>query len=73
METCTTFGNQRDCLLLTNGDGKPCCVFEELDYGYDCSQLWPTTTTTKVEPGCCYGDTASANEMCAAFDEDPDK
>merc|ERR1719208_687376 len=32
-----------------------------------------TTTTTTDEPGCCYGATAASNEMCAAFDEDPDK
>merc|ERR1712013_677815 len=39
----------------------------------DCSQLWPTTTTTTAEPGCCYGDTAASNEMCATFDDDADK
>merc|ERR1719192_1810718 len=54
-------------------NGNKRCTFEELGDGYDCSQLWPTTTTTTVEPGCCYGDTAASNEMCAAFDEDPDK
>merc|ERR1719513_307524 len=59
--------------MLTNDDGEARCVFEPLGDGYDCSQLWPTTTTTTVEPGCCYGDSAASNEMCAAFDEDPDK
>merc|ERR1719486_959829 len=73
MEACTSFSDERDCLLLTNDDGEARCVFEELGDGYDCSQLWPTTTTTTVEPGCCYGDTAASNEMCAAFDDDADK
>jgi len=73
MEACTSFSNERDCLMLEDSDGKPRCTFEALGDGYDCSQLWPTTTTTTVEPGCCYGDTAASNEMCAAFDEDPDK
>merc|ERR1712087_706777 len=40
--------------------------------GYDCSQLWPTTTTTQM-PGCCYGDSEASNAMCAAFDDDADK
>merc|ERR1719347_579985 len=73
MEACTSFSNERDCLMLEDSDGKPRCTFEALGDGYDCSQLWPTTTTTTVEPGCCYGDSAASNEMCAAFDEDPDK
>merc|ERR1719347_1263510 len=72
-EACTTFSTERDCLLLTDSNGQARCAFEPLGDGYDCSQLWPTTTTTTVEPGCCYGDSAASNEMCAAFDEDPDK
>merc|ERR1712087_1007068 len=39
----------------------------------DCSQLWPTTTTTTQMPGCCYGDSEASNAMCAAFDDDADK
>merc|ERR1719232_523626 len=73
METCTTFSTESECTMLTNDDGEARCVFEPLTEGYDCSQLWPTTTTTTTEPGCCYGDTAASNEMCAAFDEDPEK
>jgi len=73
MESCKTFFTQRDCEMLTNGDGEARCVWEALGDGYDCAQLWPTTTTTTVEPGCCYGDSAASNAMCAAFDEDPDK
>merc|ERR1719320_1324241 len=72
-ETCTTFSTESECTMLTNDDGEARCVFEPLTEGYDCSQLWPTTTTTTTEPGCCYGDSAASNEMCAAFDEDPDK
>jgi len=70
MESCKEFYTQRDCEMLTNGDGVARCVFEELGDGYDCAQLWPTTTSTTTEPGCCYGDTASSNTKCAAFDDD---
>merc|ERR1712013_474379 len=73
MESCTAFYTERDCLLLTNGDGEARCAWEALGDGYDCAQLWPTTTSTTTEPGCCYGDTAASNEMCATFDDDADK
>jgi len=71
MESCKTFFTQRDCQMLENGDGVARCVFEELGDGYDCAQLWPTTSTT-LEPGCCYGDTASSNAKCAEYDDDAD-
>jgi len=73
MESCTAFYTERDCLLLSNGDGEARCAWESLGEGYDCSQLWPTTTTTTQEPGCCYGDSSASNEMCAVFDDDADK
>merc|ERR1712129_120168 len=63
MESCVDFDTARDCEMLTNGEGVARCVWEALGEGYDCSQLWPTTTTTTAEPGCCYGDTAASNEM----------
>merc|ERR1712129_475775 len=72
MESCKEFYTQRDCEMLTNSDGVARCVFEELGDGYDCAQLWPTTTSTTTEPGCCYGDSASSNTKCAAFDDDAD-
>merc|ERR1740123_193437 len=73
MDNCKTFATEAECLLLTNDDGEPRCVFEPLGEGYDCSQLWPTTTTTTQEPGCCYGDSEASNAMCAAYDDDADK
>merc|ERR1712013_324999 len=73
MESCVEFDTERDCEMLTNGEGVARCVWEALGEGYDCSQLWPTTTTTTAELGCCYGDTAASNEMCATFDDDADK
>merc|ERR1719495_1677026 len=63
-ETCTGFYTERDCLKLTDSNGATRCVFEELIEGYDCSLLWPTTTTTTEEPGCCKGDSAKSNPMC---------
>merc|ERR1719411_2597537 len=72
-------GNDR-CLAAS--DKQRCedmgCTFLETDDPTDCDITTTTSTSTSttestVEPGCCYGDTAASNEMCAAFDEDPDK
>merc|ERR1719203_1982920 len=65
MESCTAFYTQRDCMLLTNDDGDARCHWEAKDEEYDCSQLWPTTTSSAPEEGCCAGDSAKNNEMCA--------
>merc|ERR1719317_1826094 len=51
---------------MVNDDGEFACAWEDLVDGYDCSQLWPTTTTTTEEPGCCYGDSYKANSKCLA-------
>merc|ERR1719319_788414 len=76
MDTCTGFYTERDCLRMTDGStGEPRCVFEELGEGYDCSLLWPTTTSTPTEPaGCCHGDLSSykANAKCVGIAEQND-
>merc|ERR1719317_950273 len=68
MESCTAFYTERDCLLLTNGDGEPRCAWEPLGEGYDCAQLWPTTTTTTEEPGCCRGYSYKAQAKCVGLE-----
>merc|ERR1719445_1186956 len=69
MESCTAFYTERDCLQLTNGDGEPRCAWESLGEGYDCSQLWPTTTTTTEEPGCCRGYSYKAQAKCLGLED----
>merc|ERR1719361_277639 len=71
MDTCTGFYTERDCLRMVDSDGVARCQFEELIEGYDCSLLWPTTTSTPTEPaGCCHGDLSSykANDKCVGID-----
>merc|ERR1719477_425652 len=70
--TCTGFFTERDCLKLTDSDGNPRCVFEELIEGYDCSLLWPTTTTTTEEPGCFKGSSYKNQAKCLGFDNRDD-
>merc|ERR1719295_1270099 len=65
MDQCKTFGTEAECLMLTNGDGEPRCTFEPLGEYEDCETVWPTTTTTTEEVGCCYGDSYKANDKCA--------
>jgi len=65
-DTCITFGTERECLKLTDSDGKPRCVFEPMNEYGDCSMLWPTTTSSPTEPvGCCYGDSYKQNDRCS--------
>merc|ERR1719481_1386720 len=63
-DTCITFGTERECLKLTDGNGEPRCVFEEMNEYMDCSAVWPTTTTTTIEPGCCKGSSYKAQAKC---------
>merc|ERR1740139_936686 len=53
MDTCKTFGTEKECTLLLHDDGTPRCVFEPLGEYEDCETLWPTTTSTPS--GCCIG------------------
>jgi len=64
MESCTEFYTEKDCTLLTNGDGHARCVWEPLGEYMDCEMLWPTTSTTTVEPGCCRGSSHKAQAKC---------
>merc|ERR1719335_1305573 len=64
MEQCKTFGTEEECLMLTNDDGEPRCFFEPLGEYEDCETVWPTTTTTTEEVGCCYADSYKANDKC---------
>merc|ERR1719232_38816 len=71
MEECKKFGTEEECLMLTNGDGEPRCVFEPLGEYEDCETVWPTTTTTSSPaPGCCKGDSYKQNDKCRGFDND---
>merc|ERR1711972_916151 len=64
-ESCKTFATEEECLMLTNDDGEPRCYFEPLGEYEDCETVWPTTTTTTEEIGCCYsGDSYKANDKC---------
>merc|ERR1719477_490220 len=71
MEECKKFGTEEECLMLTNDDGKPRCVFEPLGEYEACETVWPTTTTTSSPaPGCCKGDSYKQNDKCRGFDND---
>merc|ERR1719150_1286050 len=66
MDQCTTYYTQRDCEMLSDDEGLARCRWESLGENYDCSLLWPTTTTTTEEIGCCYsGDSYKANDKCS--------
>merc|ERR1712087_422899 len=64
MDQCKKFGTEEECLMLTNDDGEPRCYFEPLGEYEDCETVWPTTTTTTEEVGCCYADSYKANDKC---------
>merc|ERR1719365_413395 len=64
MESCKAFGTESECLMLKNDDGEPRCTFEPLGEYEDCETVWPTTTTTTEEVGCCYADSYKANDKC---------
>merc|ERR1712087_832475 len=64
MESCKTFATEEECLMLKNDDGEPRCYFEPLGEYEDCETVWPTTTTTTEEIGCCYADSYKANDKC---------
>merc|ERR1719204_1744282 len=69
MTTCTGYYTERECTMLTNADDEPRCVWEDLVDGYDCSLLWPTTTTTTAEPGCCKGSSYKAQSKCQGLED----
>merc|ERR1719447_382849 len=64
MEECKKFATESECTMLENDDGEPRCVFEPLGEYEDCETVWPTTTTTTEEVGCCYADSYKANDKC---------
>merc|ERR1712087_770049 len=64
MDQCKKFGTEEECLMLTNDDGEPRCYFKPLGEYEDCETVWPTTTTTTEEIGCCYADSYKANDKC---------
>merc|ERR1711971_1284471 len=71
MDTCTGYFTERECLFNVDEDGNARCVYQPMSEEYDCSQLWPTTTSTPTEPaGCCHGDLTSykANDKCVGID-----
>ena len=54
---------ERECLFDVDEDGSYRCHCEYLVDDYDCSQLWPTTTSTQTEPArYCHGDSYKAND-----------
>merc|ERR1740131_165532 len=51
--------------MLENDDGEKRCTFEPMGEYEDCETVWPTTTTTTEEIGCCYSDDSyKANDKC---------
>ena len=56
-------------MKLTDSDGDYRCHWEPVGEEYDCSQLWPTTTTTTVAPGCCAGSDYKSSAKCMASTE----
>jgi len=64
-DTCITFGTERECLMLTDSDGKPRCVFESMNEYGDCSMLRTTTTETPTPASRCYGDSHKQNDRGA--------
>jgi len=75
MDTCKTFGTEKECTLLLHDDGTPRCVFEPLGEYEDCETVWPTTTTTtaptttETAEGCCHGDSYKANDKCVGLED----
>ena len=71
MAACTGYFSERECLMLTDDDSAARCVWEDQSEEYDCSQLWPTTTSTSTpteETGCCDSDIAKKFDQCNAKD-----
>merc|ERR1719230_2523641 len=71
-DTCITFQTERECLMLKDSNGVPRCTFEEMNEYMDCSMVWPTTTTTTIEPGCCKGSSYKNQDKCLGFDNRAD-
>ena len=69
MDACIEYQTERECLMLTDDDGVARCVFEEMNEYMDCSALWPTTTTTTEEPGCCRGSSYKAQAKCFGIED----
>jgi len=69
MDSCTAFYTEKECLMLTDDDGNYRCAWESKSVNYDCSQLWPTTTTTTVAPGCCRGSSYKAQAKCFGLED----
>jgi len=69
MDSCTAFYTERECLKLTDQDGAYRCHWESKGEEYDCSQLWPTTTTTTLVPGCCRGGSYKAQDKCYGIED----
>ena len=69
MESCTAFYTERECLQLTTTEGDHRCHWEALSEEYDCSLLWPTTSTTTSAPGCCRGSSHKSQEKCFGASE----
>merc|ERR1719443_1796280 len=71
-DTCITFQTERECLMLKDSNGVPRCTFEEMNEYMDCSMVWPTTTTTTIQPGCCKGSSYKNQDKCLGFDNRAD-
>jgi len=66
MTACVGYYTERECLFNLDELANARCRWEALPETYDCSMLWPTTTSTPTEPiGCCHGGSYKANEKCS--------
>ena len=71
-DTCITFQTERECLMLTDSNGVARCTLEPMNEYMDCSMVWPTTTTTTPEPGCCKGTSFRNQAKCLGYDNRAD-
>merc|ERR1719148_145927 len=65
MDACTAYYTERECLMLSDDGGVARCAWQPMGEYEDCTQVWPTTTSTPTEAaGCCHGDSYKANGKC---------
>jgi len=68
MDACTAYYTERECLMLSDDGGVARCAWQPMGEYEDCTQVWPTTTSTPTEEaGCCQGDSYKGNAKCVGI------
>merc|ERR1719203_2202075 len=67
---CKEFASEEDCVGPTMDDGTARCLWTDTEADFDCSTIWPTTST--AGPGCCASTMPRHYETCIAFDGEDD-